>query len=85
MMCERVYFVQCMKRSTIEKKVWWSPNRRGYTEDMNEAGKYTGAELDQCAVSYGDWIAHPYWVQCASRMQGFLMCDGEQLDLRQYI
>jgi len=85
MMCERIYFIQCTKRSTLEKKVWWASNRQGYTEDMNEAGKYSGQELDQCAGSYGDWIAHPYWVQCASRVQGFLMCDGEQLDLRQYI
>jgi len=84
-MCERIYFIQCAKRSNLEKKVWWAANRQGYTEDMNEAGKYSGADLDQCAGSYGDWIAHPYWVQCSARAQGFLMCDGEQLDLRQYI
>jgi hypothetical protein len=26
-------------------KIWWMPNSRGYTYDLNEAGKYTKEEL----------------------------------------
>ena len=51
-----------MKRSDYpEKKVYWRPNRAGYTEYMPEAGIYRASELKDCAGSHGDWILEPVW------------------------
>lgn len=61
-MTTRRYIIVCLKRSDYpENKVFWRPNRAGYTKYMPEAGIYTAEELDQCAGSNGDWIVEPVW------------------------
>jgi hypothetical protein len=61
-MSSRRYLIICLKRSEYpENKVYWRPNRAGYTKYIPEAGLYTGKELDDCAGSNGDWIVEPVW------------------------
>jgi len=61
-MSSRRYLIICLKRSEYpENKVYWRPNRAGYTKDWREAGQYASDELDQCAGSNGDWIIEPMW------------------------
>jgi hypothetical protein len=58
----RYYLLICLKRSKWpEKKVYWRPNRAGYTEELSEAGFYLASEIEQCAGSRGDWIIEPIW------------------------
>jgi hypothetical protein len=42
-----------------KKAVYWMPDRSGYTEDPEEAGIYTGEDLDDCAGCKGDWVVEP--------------------------
>lgn len=61
-MSSRRYLIICMKRSDYPKnKVYWRPNRAGYTEDWKQAGFYSSAQIDACAGSNGDWIIEPMW------------------------
>lgn len=39
------------------KKIYWRPNRFGYTDDVKQAGYYTALELDDCCGYGWDWIA----------------------------
>tara|TARA_Y100001963_G_C6756716_1_gene437280 strand:- start:410 stop:601 length:192 start_codon:yes stop_codon:yes gene_type:complete len=58
----RYYLLICLKRSSWpEKKVYWRPNRAGYTEDIDEAGFYLASEIETCAGKRGDWIIEPIW------------------------
>jgi len=51
-----------MKRSEYpSKKVYWRPNRRGYTDNFDEAGFYELEEIEDCAGDRGDWIIEPMW------------------------
>ena len=39
--------------------VWWRPDSRGYTSDLQQAGKYTHDEaLSICRSSHGDTLAY---------------------------
>jgi len=60
-MTSKLYRIICLKRSIIADGyyVWWRPNRRGYTEEKQEAGLYTALELDECCGVEGDWYASP--------------------------
>lgn len=41
------------------KPVYWMPRRAGYTEDPQEAGIYTGEEVEKCGGCKGDWVLEP--------------------------
>jgi len=59
----RLYRIICLKRSNYpESKVYWRPNRAGYTDIENEAGYYESHMLDDCAGFLGDWIVEPIWI-----------------------
>lgn len=59
---QRMYLLVCMKRSDYPaNKVYWRPDRAGYTTDLSEAGYYTADELYMCAGNKGDWIIEPTW------------------------
>jgi len=74
-MCRRVFMLQCLKRSDDKKTVWWGPNNSGYTSDIFKSGQYSAKDLENCAGDRGDWIAHPLWIRCRSRIEGRWECD----------
>lgn len=39
-----MYYILSLERSGKNRRVWWKPNRHGYTEDLAEAGVYGLAE-----------------------------------------
>jgi len=42
------YFIVCPERMKDEEDVvWWKPNYRGYTKNIEEAGRYTKEEVDK--------------------------------------
>jgi len=66
------YNIICLKRSRFADRddfdfqqdwldasyvVYWGPNRCGYTEYVNEAGKYTAGQIGACAGDGFDWAA----------------------------
>ena len=59
----RAYIIQCLKRSKGKGMVWWKDNQAGYTDDPNSAGIYYSWNLNDCAGTKGDWVAHPVWIQ----------------------
>jgi len=67
--------LQCLKRSDDKKTVWWGPDNSGYTSDIFKAGQYSAKDLENCAGGRGDWIAHPLWIRCRSRIEGRWECD----------
>lgn len=70
-MCERVFLIQCMKRSKSKGiMIFWQDNYQGYTSSRKLAGKYTGEALAGAAGVMGDWVAHPTWIECAARARG---------------
>jgi hypothetical protein len=57
------YFViVCKKRSEGEDLIYWLPNRAGYTPNLEQAGRYSGRELEDCAGHWFDWYALKYYV-----------------------
>jgi|DEB0MinimDraft_3_1074331.scaffolds.fasta_scaffold05666_3 hypothetical protein len=74
-MCQRVFIVQCLKRSEKNKAVWWREDADGYTDIEGLAGRYSAIELEQCAGNRGDWVAHPLWIRCQARLEGRWECD----------
>ena len=58
------YFViVCKKRSEGEDLVYWRPDRAGYTDDLAEAGHYSGRDLEDCAGNHADWYALKYYTE----------------------
>lgn len=59
-----------------KKPVYWMPNRAGYTLDPNEAGIYTGKDIEECSGCKGDWLLEP--VSRAERFPNIMksMCDA---------
>ena len=50
------YLIENIK-STADQyyRLWWSPNRTGYTRDLDSAGRYTGRELEECCLNVGNY------------------------------
>jgi hypothetical protein len=71
-MCERVFIIQCLKRSNLleDHTIYWGPNYQGYVETVKAAGKYAAEALGGAAGVWGDWIAHPHWIECEERAAG---------------
>jgi hypothetical protein len=46
-MCERVFIIQCLKRSNLleDHTIYWGPNYQGYVETVKAAGKYPAEAL----------------------------------------
>ena len=45
---------------SFEHEAWWRPDRRGYTPDLKQAGRYTQADADAIVadanvVSVNEW------------------------------
>ena len=70
----RLYRIICLKRSYLANMhdfeylsdwyvnsdiVYWMPNAQGYTRDWNEAGWYTGLEIEDIAGNHLDWLLDP--------------------------
>lgn len=69
-MCQRVFLIQCLKRSLKKELVYWGPNYQNYVKTIAAAGKYPAEELAGAAGVRGDWIAHPHWIECEERAAG---------------
>ena len=53
---------------SYEHQQWWAPDRRGYTPDVHEAGRYTEAEAEEIvAGAYGRRRRSAGWRRWASR------------------
>jgi hypothetical protein len=72
MMCDRVFLIQCLKRSipSEDHVIWWGDNYQGYVETKKAAGKYPAEALGGAAGTMGDWVAHPHWIECKERAEG---------------
>ena len=40
------YYLLSLKHSRGDYLTWWKPNRRGYTIDIREAGRYEDSEIE---------------------------------------
>ena len=71
-MCERVFLIQCLKRSKerVHPIIYWGPNYQNYVDTIEAAGKYPAEALAGAAGTRGDWIAHPHWIECEERASG---------------
>lgn len=56
------FIIVCKKRSEGEDLIYWLPDRSGYTPNLNQAGRYSGRELDDCAGDHFDWYALKYYL-----------------------
>lgn len=45
-MAEKLYYIRVLGFNG-DSLLWWRPNRRGYTADLNMAGKYTKTEAEE--------------------------------------
>jgi len=52
-----MYIIKC-----IERNMWWKPNKRGYTANKNEAGRYTEKEANEI-------ISQPYVTDTKHKVQ----------------
>ncbi len=50
---EDTFFVLSLDRS-LEFAVWWGPNDSCYTHDIDQAGRYTGAQIAEKPSHYND-------------------------------
>jgi hypothetical protein len=70
----RLYRIICLKRTSFKDHVtykytsqwfedsqivYWKPNARGYTNERDLAGLYTGLELEEVCGEHLDWLADP--------------------------
>ena len=68
-MCYVFFRIVCKKRSSPEQTVWWAPGKSGYVSDIEESGRYTGHELENCGGNWADWYAVKYHQECAWRIK----------------
>lgn len=48
-----MYYLICLERTKdVRQLVFWKPNRKGYTLDIQEAGLYSQEETDEICNSY---------------------------------
>ena len=69
-MCQRVFLIQCEKRSLDGLIIYWGPNYQNYVDTIEAAGKYPAESLGGAAGTRGDWVAHPHWIECEERAAG---------------
>jgi len=70
----RLYRIICLKRSNFADGfdyeytsdwfnasviVYWKPNSKGYTSHRDEAGLYTGLDLENINGKHLDWLIDP--------------------------
>jgi len=70
----RLYRIICLKRSCFADHItfeytkeffdaswitYWRPNAEGYTNSRDEAGLYTGLELEDINGVHCDWLLDP--------------------------
>jgi len=50
------YYILSLKHSPgyAGQALWWGPNDRGYVEDLNKAGLYTKAQIEEQPGYYND-------------------------------
>lgn len=47
---DELYYIHSTERK-FHQPMWWSPNKRGYTADLDKAGKYTKKEAEEIYFS----------------------------------
>ena len=56
---------------SFEHEAWWGPNRCGYTDHLNEAGRYTAEEA-------GDIVTASVWLDEVAMLETVLERFGGQ-------
>lgn len=57
---EKTTLIYSRKHSTCGDACWWRPDGKGYTTDLNQAGRYTKEKADSCCRStHGDNVPVP--------------------------
>lgn len=50
-----MYLIESLEHSNGELRLWWAPNGKGYTYDIDKAGRYSAAEaLRICRDGYNE-------------------------------
>jgi hypothetical protein len=47
------YLIESMEHTYDKHRSWWRPDRLGYTNDLNEAGRYTEVEAAEICEKAG--------------------------------
>jgi hypothetical protein len=51
-----MYYILSLKWSSGHILTWWQPDRNGYTFSLDEAGRYTAAEVEADRKYYDDGV-----------------------------
>lgn len=56
---ESLFLIECKEHRQSDLRLWWLPNSRGYTFNVNKAGRYTAEQVKTICHDGNDDIAWP--------------------------
>jgi hypothetical protein len=56
---EPLFYIQCISNYAYDYILWWKPDSKGYTHDLNKAGLYTAEEAQSICAMRGEEVAWP--------------------------
>lgn len=52
---QRLYLIRDTKGDSSGSRGWWMPDQKGYTTEIDQAGRYRAEDLADCCGVRGDW------------------------------